>query len=90
MGWDWLGAPLIVLTPDHFLKIMGRFLSGSLSAEQVEEWAGNLEGRDDVAFSPGNEELLDEVLFCLATPSINHGIDRESIGELMRRLRRVR
>jgi hypothetical protein len=86
MGWDWLGEPLLILTAAHFLSIMDRFLSGQLTAEQLEEWAENLEHREDVAFAPGEEELLDETLFCLANPSINFAITQESVSQLRRPL----
>lgn len=86
MGWDWSSEPLLVLTAEHFISIMDRFLSGQLSADQVEEWAENLEQREDVAFSSERKEILDEMLFCLANPSINYEITRESIGRLKQRL----
>ena len=79
LGWDWSGDPLLVLDAEHFLNIMDRFLSGELSAELVEEWAENLESREDVGFATGREDLLDDMLFCLANPSINYEISRESI-----------
>jgi hypothetical protein len=82
MGWDWDGEPLLVLTTEHLLSIMDRFLSGQLSAHQVAEWAGNLEVRDDVAFDPARADLLDEVFFCLASPEINYGISNDSIERL--------
>lgn len=86
MGWDWTGEPLLVLTKEHFLGVMDRYLAGSLSAEQLEEWAESLEQREDVAFSPEAETVLDETLFCLANPSINLGISNESIRQLRGRV----
>ena len=86
MGWDWTGEPLLVLTAEHFLTVMDRFLSGRLSADQVEEWAENLEQREDVGFASDKEELLDEMLFFLANPSINYGITQESVSRFRQRL----
>ena len=86
MGWDWSEEPLLVLTAEHFLSVMDRFLSGQLSAEQIEQWAENLEHRDDVGFAPPREELLDEILFCLANPSINRAITHESVGQFKQQL----
>jgi hypothetical protein len=82
MGWDWSGEPLLVLSKAHFLGVMDRYLAGSVSAEQLEEWAENLEQREDVTFSPEAKDALDEVLFCLANPSINLGISNESVRKL--------
>ena len=86
MGWDWAGEPLLVLTKEHFLGVMDRYLAGSLSAEQLEEWAESLEQREDVGFLPEAEDVLDETLFCLANPSINFGISSESVRQLQGRL----
>jgi hypothetical protein len=86
MGWDWSGEPLFVLTKEHFLGVMDRYLAGAVSAAQLEEWAESLEQREDVAFSPEAESVLDEVLFCLANPSINLGISRESVSQLRQEL----
>ena len=87
MGWDWAGEPLLVLTKEHFLGVMDRYLAGDLSAEQLEEWAESLEKREDVAFSPEAEGVLDETLFCLANPSINLGISKDSVRQLREQLR---
>ena len=84
--WDWEGEPLLVLTGEHFLSVMDRFLSGLLTPKQVQEWAESFELRDDVGFTSGSEEVLEEILFCLAVPSINYGISIESIGQLKKRL----
>jgi len=86
IGWDWTAEPLLVLTKEHFLGVMDRYLAGSLSAGQLEEWAESLEQREDVGFSPDAETVLDETLFCLANPSINLGISNESIRQLRRRV----
>jgi hypothetical protein len=55
MGWDWNGEPLLLLTKEHFLGVMDRYLAGSISAQELEEWAESLEQREDVAFSVEDE-----------------------------------
>lgn len=82
MGWDWEGDPLLLLTEEHFLLVMDRFLSGSITADQVVEWAENLEKREDVAFSQEKAQVLDELLFCLANPAINYAITPDNIAKL--------
>jgi hypothetical protein len=86
MGWDWSGEPLLVLTKEHFLSVMDRYLADAISAEELEDWAESLEQREDVAFSLEAEGALDELLFCLANPSINLGISKESVRQLRERL----
>lgn len=77
-GWDWSEeAPLIVLKKEHLLRIMDRFLADDITAAQLQEWAENLEAREDVAFDPKEEELLDEIFFRIATPFINESLTKE-------------
>ena len=86
MGWDWSDEPLLILTAEHFVSVMDRFLSDRLTADQLEEWAENLEQREDVGFASEKKELLDDLLFCLANPSINYEITQEIIHQLRQRL----
>ncbi len=86
MGWDWVGDPLLVLTQEHFVRIMDRFLAGQLTADQVSEWAENLEQREDVGFSLEKAQALDDLLFCLANPDINYAITPQNIEHLKRNL----
>ena len=44
---------LFVITPAHMRDILERFLSGALSAEQVEDWANLIEMRDGRGDSGG-------------------------------------
>ena len=78
MDWDWTGEPLLVLTPEHVLSVMDRFLSGQLTAKQVEDWADALELREDVELA----DSLAGVIFYLANPSINGEINETNINRL--------
>lgn len=71
LGWDWDEDPLLVLFTDHFPTVFRRFFGGEINAGQLEEWAGNLESRDDVGFDPHQEESLKDLLFQIATPENN-------------------
>lgn len=47
--WDFEGVP-IVLHPDHIVHVLGRYLSGELTASMVERWANLIEGREDLSY----------------------------------------
>ena len=80
--WDWDGEPLLVLRREHLFRVIGRFLSGELSATQLESWAENLECREDVAFDPADESLLDDVFFRLANPFINEPLTKDMVARM--------
>ncbi len=81
-GWDWAGEPLLTLKREDLLRIIDRFLAAEITAEQLQEWAENLEVREDVAFDEDEKELLDDVFFRLATPFINEPLTIESVNRL--------
>jgi hypothetical protein len=78
-GWDWTGKPLLVLTKADILRVIDRFLAGQISAAQLQEWAENLEVREDVAFEERDAELLDDIFFRIATPMINEPLTHEVV-----------
>jgi hypothetical protein len=81
--WDWhADDPLLVLTRDHFRQVFDRFIAGELTAAQLQDWAECLEQRDDVAFDPSHEELLDELHFRVANPKINGELTVELVNEM--------
>jgi hypothetical protein len=82
-GWDWIEeAPLVILKKEHLLRILERFLADEISAAQLQEWAENLEAREDVAFDEKEDTLLDGVFFRIATPSINEPLTKELVGRM--------
>jgi hypothetical protein len=88
-GWDWSDAPLLVLTKTDFLRVVDRFLAGQISAAQLQEWAENLEVREDVAFDERDAELLDDIFFRIATPEINEPLTHEVVQRMRDEITRV-
>jgi len=88
LGWDWPGEPLLVLKKKDLLAIIDRFLAEEITAAQLQEWAENLEAREDVAFDKEEEDLLDDVFFRIATPFINDPLTRESVLKMRDKLTR--
>ncbi len=81
-GWDWLGEPLLTLKKEDLLHIIERFLADQITAGQLQEWAENLEAREDVAFDKKEGTLLDDVFFRIATPFINEPLTKETVQKM--------
>ncbi len=67
-------------------KAIKRFTSGSLSAEQLEEWAEILEMNDYVEYESGSEQIIADALFLLATPEVNGPITERTVENILRSL----
>ena len=61
---------LVCLQRSDLVGVLDRFLAGELSADQVRDWADQLEVRDDVGVEPGFEGRLRDALFSLANPNL--------------------
>jgi hypothetical protein len=81
--------PLVVVTAEHFRSVLGRYLSGDISAQDVEDWASCLECREDVGFEPERAELLMDFEFRLASPEINGEISHAAAAEMLKQLDRT-
>jgi hypothetical protein len=79
-GWDWPEEPLVTLTREDVLRIIERFLGGEITAMELQEWAENIELREDVEFGEQGDQVVDDVFFRLATPFINVPLTAESVG----------
>jgi len=67
-AWD--SVPLVTLTRKNLERVLDEYLDGRISAETVEVWADSLEGRDDINFESGLEDVIKDVVFQLANPEI--------------------
>jgi len=85
-GWDWDGDPLLIITKEHLVRVIDRFLAGEISAEQLQEWAGNLEVREDVGFDENERALVDPIFFRIATPEINEQLTIDSVRRMKNEL----
>jgi hypothetical protein len=68
-GWD-SEEELVTLTAADVVALIDRFLTGELSARQVQHWAELLELRDDVGFEKRWAEHLALAVRQLATPEV--------------------
>jgi cobyrinic acid a,c-diamide synthase len=68
--WD-SEAILAVLTRDDAVRILRRHLGAELTADEVVEWANQIEAREDIGFEHGYEDALEELIYELANPTLH-------------------
>lgn len=62
---------LVTVGAEAIGRILDHYLAGSLAEADLEMWANAIEGRDDVAYDPSNEEALKRVIFECANPILS-------------------
>lgn len=88
LAFDWDAAPnLVTLSPATVIEVLDRYLSGDVSAREIEKWAKGIEVREDIAFPPLFDTVLKELFFELAHPEINRPLTPETAREWSERLR---
>lgn len=80
--WDFDGPPLVV-DRGHFRRVLERYLNGDLSIRDIEDWANLIEGREDIAFESGNEELLREIVYELANPELAEQLSNQRARKIV-------
>lgn len=87
-GFNWDSAPnLAMLSPATVVEVLDRYLSGNVSAEEIERWAAAIEVRPDIEYPPLFDSVLKELFFELANPEINRPLSPETAREWCERLR---
>ena len=79
-AFDWdSDEELVTLEAAHICAVLDRFLSGDISATDVEDWANAIECRDDVGLIQPSPvaDALDE----LANPVLSRPLTRQSAAE---------
>jgi hypothetical protein len=69
-GWDG-SQGLVTLGRMDARRVLDRYASGDLSADECAQWAEALEAREDVDYENGHEDALTGLLFEMANPEIN-------------------
>jgi hypothetical protein len=78
----WGDEPVITLMREHIAAVLQRFVSGSIDAAAVESWANLVEGRDDIQFEPGHEQIISDAIHDLANPVLQGGTQEIAAGLL--------
>jgi hypothetical protein len=68
---------LVFLRRADIVSILDRFLRDELSADQVTDWAEQVEMRDDIGLEPGFEDPLRDAIFGLANPNLREPVTSE-------------
>lgn len=84
-NWDFEGTP-IILTRSHIQNAISMFLKGGIDRNELERWANIIEMREDIDFEEANEEIINEVIYCLANPYLEGQLSEESCYRYLRML----
>ena len=85
--WD-IDAPLVTLTARDVAIILQRYVSGEITAREVEYWADLLEVRDDVEFDEIPNEQVQEAVHFMANPLLHGDLTEAAAREWITRLTR--
>lgn len=76
--WDSETA-FVTLGEDELVRVLDRYLAGSVGEADLETWANAIEGRDDVAYDPSREVVLKHVIFECANPVLSGPITPDTV-----------
>lgn len=71
-----------VLPAAAIVEVIDLRLSGKITEQEIVEWAGCFEWREDVGYDDGRKEVLSDVVFCLANPDINYPLTSDNLRML--------
>lgn len=84
-SWD-AEAGLIILSRNHAIQLLERYLRNDLANSDVEAWANAIEGREDIDYESGYEDSLQEIIHILANPILTEPLDVELAERLLKKL----
>ena len=73
----------VEISRNHLANVLTLYLRDQLSAEQVEDWANSIEGRDDVDFGNDPESIKKDILYELANPLLTQQLDHDRAIQLL-------
>ena len=83
--WDSSEA-IITLKKEHLLHILDRYLNNALSATDLENWANAIECREDIAYKTDEEDLINDIIFDLANPTLNDPLSPKLVEQYISQL----
>jgi len=78
-SWD-CEVSLYLVSNDDFTSVLKRSLIGDIDFKTLQNWANAIECRDDIEFK---NEVMQEIVFELASPEINGNITKERLQEII-------
>lgn len=79
-------AVLVCIQRTHVVSIIDRFVAGELNAEQVTDWADQVEVRDDLGLEESHRVVLRDALFRLANPNLREPVTLEVVRAIRSQL----
>ncbi|MFM7711930.1 MAG: hypothetical protein ACKO7A_04060 [Microcystis sp.] len=83
--WDSSKA-IITLKKEHLLQILSLYLNNALSATDLENWANAIECREDIAYETDEEDLINDIIFSLANPTLNEPLSPKLVEQYISQL----
>ena len=78
--WD-SDVPLVQLRAEHLTGALSKFISGLISNADIEKWANEIEGRDDVGYLLSSP--VGQVLNELANPYLTRTLSAQRASEMI-------
>lgn len=86
LPWD-SDDELVVLKRRQITSMLQRYLEGELSAQEVEDWADAIEGREDIGYEVSYEGLVLQAIIDLANPILSEQLTPQFAQEWIEKLR---
>ena len=83
-GFDF-DEPVEVLSYKHVVGVLERYLNGSLTAQHLEDWGNAIEGREDIGYEKGYEDVIGGAIHHLANPLLTEPISEQSVRNILGR-----
>lgn len=80
-GWD-SEEELVILSKNHILEALDKYMDNTLSNKELEKWAEILESRDDVGYDREYENVIKDIIYELANSSLEGDITANKIQKL--------
>jgi len=81
-SWD-IEEPIFSIDKADFLSILNRAINNEVSFNELENWANEIECREDLSFE---DEKIREIIFELANPELNVKITKNRLLEIANEL----
>lgn len=83
--WDYDGEG-VELMQGHLTSVLQRYLHGEVCEADIELWANQVEGRDDIQLDARSEPIVEEILHELANPLLTQPLNHIRAQQLLSRL----
>lgn len=80
--WDYEGNG-VQLKKIHLTNALQRYLKGELSTSEIENWANGIEGREDIYYDPESEQVIEEIIYELANPTLTQFLNPERAKKIL-------